>query len=124
MASADAVADYILGKIRMGEGGSITNFKLQMLACCCRASNLALCGEPLFDECVGPWAHGPAVWSLHRRFKDYGDSAIDTTDVRTDPPRDLSDRDRTAIDQVRGTCGSLSESQLRNLNCQEALWRA
>jgi len=124
MASVHAVADYILGKIAMDEGTSITNLKLQKVVYYCQAWNLARHGEPLFDEHVQAWVHGPTVWSLHMRFRDYGDFAIDTSDIKTDPLTGLSDRDRVLIDEVWETCGSMSDSQLRNLNHQEALWRA
>jgi uncharacterized phage-associated protein len=124
MASADAVADYILSKVASCEGSQISTRKLQMVAYYCQNHSIALYKEPLFDESVGTWIHGPAVWSLHWRFGGYGNSVIDTSDVRTDPLRELSVRDRAVIDEVWETCGALSESQLRNLNQQEALWRA
>ena len=125
MASSDAVADYILGKVASHEGVRISTRKLQMIAYYCQIRSLTLHGEPLFDESVGRWLNGPAVWSLHRRFRGCGDSGIDTSDLRPDDPLlDLSVRERAVIDEVWETCGPLSESQLRNLNYREATWRA
>lgn len=123
MASVEAVADYVLGKIVTDEGDSITNLKLQKIVYYCQAWNLAIHDEPLFDEPIEAWVHGPAVLSLYRRFKDGGDLAIDTSDVGTDPLEELSDRDRSLIDEVWNTYGPLSGSQLRNLTHQEAPWR-
>lgn len=124
MASVHAVADYILGKIAADDDRSITSPKLQKLVYYCHARNLARYGEPLCDEQVRPWIQGPTVWSLHLRFKDYGDLAIDPSDVATDAMAGLSSRDRVLIDEVWEACGSLSDAQLRNLHHQEALWRA
>jgi uncharacterized phage-associated protein len=124
MASVHAVADYILRKVVTEEGASIHSRKLQRIACFCQARNIALHREPLFDEGIDERACGPIVWSLHARFMDYGDFAIDIPDGKTDCLTGLSDRDRTVIDEVWGACGSMSDSQLRNLNHCEALLRA
>ena len=57
------------------------------------------------------------------RFRDYGDFPIDPSDIRTDPSAELSDRDRGLIDELWASCGAMTDSQLRNLDCQEGLWR-
>lgn len=123
MATVDAVADYLLGKINMDEGDSITNLKLQKLVYYCQAWHMALYGEPLFDEPVEAWTHGPAVYSLYRRFRDYGPQAIDTGQLLSDPATDLSDHDRAHIDEVWEAYGHLSGSQLRDLSHEERPWQ-
>jgi len=123
MASVDAVADYILGKIVMDEGDSITNLKLQKIVYYCQAWNLAIYGEPLFESEIEAWVHGPAVMSLYRRFKDFGNQAIDTSLIVTDPMVDLSVRDRDLIDQVWDAYGPLSGMQLRRMTHREDPWK-
>jgi uncharacterized phage-associated protein len=123
MASVDAVADYILGKIVMDEGDSITNLKLQKIVYYCQAWSLALLNDRLFDEEIEAWVHGPAVMSLYQRFKDYGNKAIDTADTITDPMVDLDEAERLLIDDVWESYGPLSGAQLRNLTHSETPWK-
>ena len=122
MASVDAVADYILGKIVMDEGDSITNLKLQKIVYYCQAWNLAIHGERLFDEPIEAWVHGPAVMSLYQRFKDNGNRAIDTCDTVTDPVSELSHAQRDLIDQVWDAYGPFSGLQLRRMTHAEEPW--
>jgi len=123
MASVDAVADYILGKIVMDEGDSITNLKLQKIVYYCQAWSLALLDERLFDDEIEAWVHGPAVMNLYQRFKDSGNQAIDTASTITDPLVDLSSQERALIDDVWESYGPLSGAQLRNLTHSEAPWQ-
>jgi len=123
MVSVDAVADYILGKINMDEGDSITNLKLQKVVYYCQAWHMALYDEPLFSERVEAWTHGPAVHSLYVRFKKYGCQAIDTSDIVTDPTVALDDRSRGHIDEVWDSYGHLSGSELRDLTHHEIPWQ-
>jgi uncharacterized phage-associated protein len=122
MASVDAVADYILGKIVMDEGDSITNLKLQKIVYYCQAWNMALHDAPLFDDPIEAWVHGPAVPALYRRFKKYGFNAVDVSAVVTDPMNELADRDRSLIDEVWDVYGVFSGSQLRNMTHKERPW--
>lgn len=123
MASVDAVADYILGKIVMDEGDSITNLKLQKIVYYCQAWSLAIYDGPLFDDEIEAWVHGPAVMSLYQRFKDYGNQAIDTSRTVTHPMVDLDDQQRDLIDQVWDSYGPLSGMQLRRMTHREDPWK-
>ena len=123
MASVDAVADYILGKIVMDEGDSITNLKLQKIVYYCQAWSLAIHGDRLFDDEIEAWVHGPAVMSLYQRFKDYGNQAIDVALAVTDPMLELDDQQRELIDDVWDAYGPLSGMQLRRMTHKEDPWR-
>lgn len=123
MASVDAVADYLLTKVDTAEGDSITHLKLQKLVYYCQAWYLAYHdGDPLFDEPIEAWAHGPAVMSLWQRFKNRGWQAIDATKLVSDPFAELDASTRELIDEVWEAYGHLSGSQLRSLTHSEGPW--
>jgi len=66
-----AVAEYILWFA--GESGSlITNLKLQKLVYYAQAWHLALHDEPLFNNPIEAWVHGPAVRRLYADYAEYG----------------------------------------------------
>jgi uncharacterized phage-associated protein len=123
MAGVHAVADYVLGKINMDEGDSITNLKLQKIVYYCQGWHLALYDRPLFSEPIEAWVHGPAIPVLYQRFKGYGYKAIDTSKIDTDPLAELDSEARELIDEVWDKYGPLSGSELRTLSHSEAPWR-
>ena len=100
----------------------ITNMKLQKLLYYAQCAHLAMHGgEPLFDDGIEAWAHGPVVPSIYRAYKQYGSSQI--------PPD--PDFDGTAIDEettsllrdVYATFGQFSAWKLRNMTHAEAPWK-
>ena len=123
MASVQAVADYILGKIDPEAGDSITNLKLQKLVYYVQAWHLALKDTPAFHEPVEAWAHGPVVRPLYARFADYGWQAVDPTHRETDPDHALSKGTRELIDEVWEVYGDYSGSELEALTHSEDPWK-
>ncbi len=124
MANANQVADYVLGKIDVEDGDSITHLKLQKLVYYCQARSLALYGKPLYVEPIEAWLHGPVVRSIWSRFSEYEWRAIAPSE--RDPNSDgvLTPAQRRLVDEVWEAYGHLSGSQLRHLTHEEEPWRA
>lgn len=71
MVTAQTVARFFLA---FGNecGELLTNLKLNKLVYYAQAWHLALWGEPLFDEPIEAWVHGPVVPALYVEYKKYG----------------------------------------------------
>ncbi len=81
-----AVAEYILWFA--GESGSlITNLKLQKLVYYAQAWHLALHNEPLFNDPIEAWVHGPVVRRLYADYAaySYGDLPVPDKKPFLDP---------------------------------------
>ena len=122
--SVDAVADYFLLKIHVGNGDAITNLKMQKLCYYAQAWSLALRdSRPMFSEPIEAWALGPVCPSLYKRFKKYKWQAIDPTALKTRPLDVLSEEDRELLDGVWNKYGSLSATQLKVMTHAEEPWK-
>ena len=116
--TAERVADYIIRSAHES-GELITNLKLQKLVYYAQAWHLALFDEPLFDDPIEAWVHGPVVSSLYSKFRDYRWEPIghDTGDV------DLPDDVREHLDEVIEVYGGFSAWELERLTHSEEPWR-
>jgi uncharacterized phage-associated protein len=56
--------------------GGITHLKLQKLLYYAQGAALALTGEPLFDDEIYAWKHGPVVLSVYQAYKKHKDAPI------------------------------------------------
>jgi len=119
MPSSIDVAEYFL--ILEGEGGEISNLKLQKLMYYAQGFSLALRGEPLFLEPIEAWMHGPVVSSLYHRFKDFGSNPISPANDFN--PSVLSRDERRLIEEVYDVYGQYSAWKLRQLTHEEDPWR-
>ncbi len=78
-----AIANHFLDiaeSKRVGHGAlqdDLTPLKLQKLVYFAHGWNLALKGEPLIDEQVEAWTHGPVIPSLYFAFRNHGNQPID-----------------------------------------------
>jgi uncharacterized phage-associated protein len=117
------VADWFIARTNSDEefGENITNLKLQKLIYYAQGFNLAWYGEPLFDEPIEAWMHGPVVRSLYDRYQSYKSNPIPT---REDfDPSIFDDRTANLLEEVYGTYGQFSAWGLRNLTHEEAPWK-
>lgn len=120
MIPARKVAKYFLSKVEEDVGDGISNLKLQKLVYYAQAYHLAMYGEPLFEEGVEAWEHGPVVPELYREYKTYGSGNIPTpADL---DPTDYDDQSRELMDEVHDVFGQYSAWKLRNLTHAERPW--
>lgn len=113
------IAEYFLHL--EGDGGEISNLKLQKLVYYAQGFSLALHGEPLFEEAIEAWMHGPVVPSLYRKYRDFGSNPIPPNDA-FDPS--ILDRAKLRlIEEVYDVYGQYSAWKLRQLTHEEDPWR-
>lgn len=115
------VGRYLLLKTDDETGDLISNLKLQKLVYYAQGLNLALHDEPLFEETLEAWTHGPVVPSLYHEYKEFGSGCIS-------PPIDfdvsvLSDQAREVLDEVYQVYGQFSGWKLRDMTHEESPWR-
>ena len=115
------VAEYLLFKIDEEAGDTISNLKLQKLVYYAQGCSLAINHEPLFDENLTAWQHGPVCIPLYYKYKEYGAGAIPV-------PEELdldkfSKEDQELLDEVYEIYGQFSAWKLRNMTHEEAPWK-
>lgn len=121
MATCRDVANYFLSKISEDAGDTISNLKLQKLVYYAQGFTLAVLEEPLFQEPIEAWEHGPVVRSLWEEFRQYGSGAIPQPQEFT--PEGIFSADEIEIlEDVNNVFGQYSAWKLRNFTHEEAPW--
>lgn len=120
---ANDIADYLLATYYSCEGDSdnISHLKLQKLLYYCQAWHLTAFGQPLFEDEIQAWAHGPAIPSVFSRFRGYQIyDIINTKDIKCtiELPEDTKD----IIDDVMDIYGKHTGRYLEALTHSEAPW--
>ncbi len=116
------IAHFFLSKIDSEKGDSITPLKLQKLVYYAQAWHYTVFNEPLFDDKIEAWTHGPVVKSLWEKFKNVGrDSFIDVAEIDFTMPS-FSNSTRTLLEEVNKIYGEHSGSYLEDLTHSEAPW--
>jgi uncharacterized phage-associated protein len=120
--SAQRLAEFIIFSA-CKRGIFITNLKLQKLLYYSQAWRLAIIGEPLFDERIEAWVHGPVVPPVFGTFKHFRASPIDT--IPFEGSIESSDRDHSIqehISEILDVYAGFSGGQLESLTHQESPW--
>jgi uncharacterized phage-associated protein len=117
--TANKVADYILCYSH-SEGDYISNLKIQKLVYYAQAWFLALHDEPLFEDHIQAWVHGPVQPKLFRRFEKYGWKPI-----LEEPkcPKFKDERIKPHLDEIMNVFGDCTAHHLSRLTHQEDPWR-
>lgn len=119
--NAIEIAKKIVAKTNIDEGDSITNLKLQKLLYYQQGFHLAYFDEPLFNEGIEAWTHGPVVPEVYRTYKKYGKGAIeipeDTSDVI-----DLSEEEESLFYDVYEAFNQYSATALVRMTHRETPW--
>lgn len=116
------VASYFIWRANQDEefGDNITNLKLQKLVYYAQGFHLALFDEPLFEEPIEAWAHGPVVPELYQIYRDHKANPIPTPEEFD--PEVIEEAVRSLLEDVFGVYGQYSAWGLRNLTHQESPW--
>ena len=116
------VALFFLSMSQPDEGDVMTNLKVQKLCYYAQGFALVLLGQPLFNEKIEKWEHGPVVPDLYREYKSLGSHPIppptgfDAQTVFTQDEYDL-------LVEVWNTYGQFSAWKLRNMTHSEPPWK-
>ncbi len=68
--TASDIAKFLITSFQK-QNVEISNLKLQKLLYYTQAWHLALYGQPLFQDPIQAWVHGPVVPSVFREYKEY-----------------------------------------------------
>lgn len=116
------VADYFLSRCDEDSGDAISNLKLQKLVYYAQGFSLALLGEPLFQNKMEDWMHGPVVPELYHRYKQYGNGAIPSPE--SFDAEKFSEEQLELLEEVWDVFGQFSAWKLRSMTHEESPWRS
>jgi len=120
MADIHDVANCFLYLDNTNEGDGISNLKLQKLAYYAQGFFSAIFDEPLFNNNISAWAHGPVVSDLYHEYKSFGSNPIATP---TDFNRtSLTEDEFKLVEEVFEVFGQFSAWKLRNMTHEESPW--
>lgn len=121
MMKVQDVASYFLAKQDTEETGElISNLKIQKLCYYAQGFSLAINNQPLFDDPILCWQHGPVVPSLWQDLREYGSGPIpapEDFDLETYDPQH-----KDLLDDVYRLYGQFSAWKLRNMTHSEPCW--
>ena len=120
MADVKDVAKYFICLADDIDEG-ISNLKLQKLVYYAQGFYLALIEEPLFEDDIEAWAHGPVVPDLYHDYKEFGREVIEP-DSRFRPHTRLTRDEIGHIEDIFDVFGQFSAWKLRNMTHDESPW--
>lgn len=82
---------------------------------------VAITGEPLFEDKIEAWEHGPVVLSIYHKYKRYGSSGIPYDEAFDDSL--LDSLMASILEQVYQEFGQYSAWKLRNMTHEETPWK-
>ncbi|MDY7223744.1 Panacea domain-containing protein [Halalkalibacterium halodurans] len=118
--TAQEVADFFLSRNVPETNREITPLKLQKLVYYAQAWHLVEFDEPLFDEKIEAWDHGPVIPDLYFNYRHYKYNVIDEI------PKDIkisSERQRKLLEQVWKVYGKFDGKFLEHLTHKEDPWK-
>lgn len=121
--SAQEIADFLLllaAKEDPEEPVFLTNLQLQKLLYLAQGWALAQRDQPLFAERLEAWPHGPAVYTVWKRFERFGKKPI-TDEPPVEPA--LAPEDRELVRAVWETYKKFSPPALRDMTHEDAPWQ-
>lgn len=125
MYKAYYIAEWFLARNRKdlidGSDEAISNLKLQKLLYYAQGCTLALTGEPLFDDEILAWEHGPVVPEIYHKYKKNEANGI-PYDSNFDYCS-LDSRTAAILEEVYQEFGQYSAWKLRNMTHQETPWK-
>lgn len=116
------IADYFLAKYGNSskKNDLISNLKLQKLVYYAQGFSIALFDEPLFDEPIEAWDHGPVVSKLYQSYKSFGSAQLPIPNNFDDSI--YSKEIQCLLDDVYLKYGKFSALTLRDKTHMEAPW--
>lgn len=105
------------------EDADLSNLKLQKLLYYAQGHHLAVFGQPLFNDKIQAWSHGPVVPDVYHQFKGFKSGSILLND---DDPFDWDDVDPDTTQfliKVWNTYGGIAAWKLRNMTHAESPWK-
>lgn len=121
MADVREVAKYLISLSRESSRYAITPLKLQKLVYYAQGYHLALTGEPLFEERLEAWEHGPVAPDIYHIYKKHRYFTI-PREPFNDYQNYLDNEEITTLNRVWNNFGHLDGKTLEELTHQEDPW--
>lgn len=122
MSYALQVANYFINKSIPGTDENITNLKLQKLLYYAQGYYLAQNNlNPLFDDEIQAWAHGPVVPNVYRKFSNY--KFMEIAEPSEDGFSDLTDWHKDFLDSIWEKFKYFNGKELEEKTHQEDPWK-
>lgn len=119
------VAKWFLARNRIAaadEGAEyISNLKLQKLLYYAQGCSLAVNNEPIFDDPIVAWQHGPVVEGVYHVYKRHGSNGIPFEEDFDGS--EFSKEENELLEEVYDEFGQYSAWKLRNMTHSEFPWR-
>lgn len=121
--TAMQIANWILARNQMSiaemGGEPISNLKLQKLLYYAQGTYMGITGNPLFDDPIVAWKHGPVVESVYHEYKTFGSNGIEQ-DGYSLPKFDAETEN--ILEQAYEVFGQYSAWKLREMTHRELPW--
>ena len=115
------IAKFFLSQSDETVGDLISNLKLQKLVYYAQGFSLAILGEPLFNERIEHWTHGPVVPDLYNEYKQFGSNAINIPNLSF-AKEAFTANQLELLNEVYQAYGQFSAWKLRNMTHEERPW--
>lgn len=123
MKTSKQIADWILSKINIEAGDTISPLKLQKLLYYCQAWHLAVFSKPLFKEEIEAWSHGPVIPSQYNRFANIlRNESIKTNNIKKESIVFENKETENLLEEVLEIYNEHSANYLENLTHSEKPW--
>jgi uncharacterized phage-associated protein len=114
-----SIARWFINRTDRGAGDDMTHLRLQKLIYFAQAWHLANTGEPLFQEDMQAWTHGPVVPSIWHAYRQYH---WDPIPAGPDPKLDHGVVEY--LELIYGHYGKYTAKELEKITHQDDPWRA
>ncbi|WP_278401328.1 Panacea domain-containing protein [Stutzerimonas kunmingensis] len=121
MPSSIDVAKFFLAQSNEEAGDLVSNLKLQKLVYYSQGFHLAVYDEPLFDDAIEAWTHGPVVPTVYHHYKHRGSGSIPVPGDFN--PHAFTPRQLELLNEVQQIYGQYSAWRLREMTHEEAPWK-
>ncbi|MDN5095060.1 Panacea domain-containing protein [Aliarcobacter butzleri] len=118
---ASLIAKYFLYKASLSEDSGISNLKLQKLLYYAQGFYLAFHKEPLFNDKIEAWQHGPVCPEIYHAYKTHGSNIIPYSN-ETNFSELLTPEQINFLDEVYDEFAQFSAWKLRNMTHDEPTW--
>lgn len=113
MPTALEVANYFLATAPQD---TMTNLKLEKMCAYAQAVSLAYLGNPLFDESIEAWDHGPVIPTVYHEFKGNGRIPIEPRYSESYAVLPFNERQCLVLSAVNATYGVYAPWALREMS--------
>lgn len=121
MTTAATVANYLINKSSK-EGSPLTNKRLQKLLYYVQAWNLAINNNPLFEDKIEAWIHGPVIRSIYEEYREFVANPINKTSI-TSTELNLDETTTKFIDRIVKAYSVYDTPTLEYMTHAEAPWQ-